>query len=132
MLFFILPTASNPPDGSEWVAPALLFAGGVIVALINGAALVWRRRQDKKAATEDKIVDKKATEKDSWEEVRTARAEATHYYNLYRIFEDLFYGARNGLRSLANVFHSRNPDEKLSTDVMKALELSPPNDLDAI
>lgn len=129
---WLLPAATNAEGDTSWIAPAFVFAGVVIVAIVNGVASIWRRRQDKKLDTDGTRANKAATEKDSWEETRLARAEATHYYNLYRLFEEMFYAVRNALRALANTIHVHHPEEELDKEIIAALELKPPEDLDKV
>ena len=110
----------------DWLGPVVTTAGVVIVGAITGISAVVRRRQEREETLETKEIEKEPTLKDGWEEVREARAEATKYYNLYRVFEDLYYAAVSALRRLARKVHEAHPDEVLDTDVVDILAVKPP------
>lgn len=130
---FPILSADTPPD-LNWLSTIVTAAGGVIIAMVGGASLVWRRRQDRKDAIADKKTDAEiaVTPKvtDGWEEVRLARAEASQYYNLYRLFENLFYTAFSALRHLARRVHEAHPDQKFDKDIVDALAIVPPDTTD--
>lgn len=124
--------AVDPPEypNLEWLVPALGIGGSIVVALIGAASLIWRRRQDRKDTLDDKLTDKAPDVTDGWAEVRQARAEASRYYRLFRVFEELYYSVASALRFLSRKWHERLPEEPLDPEVVKALELRPPEDLD--
>lgn len=103
----------------SWLGPTATAAGGVIVATIAGASLLFRRR----TAAKEKATP---SPKDEWSETRAARIEASKYYSLYRTFEDLFYAVHSALRTLAKASHDAHPDQPLPDEVLKALALRPP------
>lgn len=111
----------------EWLGGAVTAIGGVLVAVIGGVALVWRRRQDRKDSVADTKAEKTPTQKDGWAEVREARAEATRYYKLYRVFEDLYYAVASALRALARKVHEAHPEEPLDKHVTDAIAMKPPD-----
>lgn len=114
----------------EWLAPTISTIGAIIIAALGTISLVWQKRQARQEQVEDKRTDAEiaATPKvvDGWDEVRNARAEATKYYNLYRVFEDLYYTVSAALRHLARLFHEKQPAEKIPDDVVEALAVKPP------
>lgn len=116
--------------GLDWLGPVVTAGGGIVVAMVGGASLVWRRSQDRKDHTQDKHFDAEiATQPkitDGWEEVRRARAEATTYYNLYRAFEHLYYTVASALRKLVRKVRDHHPQEQFDKDVVDALALKPP------
>lgn len=128
----LAPTATDASDSLAWLGPIATAAGGVLVAMVGGVAMVWRRRQDRRDQLSDKSIDKLPTEKDVWQEVRSARAETSHYYALYRIFEDLFYTVGTGLRVLARTVHQAHPEQVFPQEVIDALAARPPDDLDKV
>lgn len=103
----------------SWLGPTASAAGGVIVASIAGASMLWRRR----TAAKEKATP---SPKDEWSETRSARAEASKYYSLYRTFEDLFYAVHSALRTMAKASHDAHPDQVIPDEVVKALALRPP------
>jgi hypothetical protein len=121
--------ADTPPD-LNWLGPVVTAIGGVLVAAVGGASLIWRRSQDRKDAKEDKAVDAEIAVQpkvtDGWEEVRKARAEATTYYNLYRVFENLYYTVAAALRHLARRVRDSHPEQEFDKDVIEALAIEPP------
>lgn len=121
---------TNAPTGLEWLGPAVSVIGGVMVALIGGISLIWRRRQDRKEAIADKQADTESAIRpkvtDGWEEVRAARLETSMYYNLYRTFENLFYTVFSALRHLARVTRDTNPETVFEKDITDALAVVPP------
>ena len=120
---------ATPPD-IGWLGPVATAGGGVIVAMIGGASIVWRRRQDRRDAVDDRHLDAEIAVQprvtDGWEEVRKARAEATTYYNLYRAFEHLYYTCASALRKLARRVRDHHPEEEFDADIVAALALKPP------
>lgn len=123
-----LDAAGDPPN-LDWLGPIATAIGAVLVSAVGGISLVWRRRQDRKESIEDKVLDAQPSVTDGWKEVNIARTEATRYYRLYRLFEDMFYTVHAALRALARKVHEHHPDEPLHEDVVKALALRPPDDL---
>lgn len=111
----------------SWLGPTLLFLGGVIVAAINGAAVVWRRRQDKKDVVANTVAGKQMSEVEEADEVRKARAEATRFYNYYVTFRSLFYQVQEALRHLVRRLGNAHPDMELGADVVDALALKGPD-----
>lgn len=132
MLFLI--DDATPPDMS-WLGPTVSAIGGVLIAMVGGISLVWRRRQDRKDAAIDRTADAEIAAQpkvtDGWEEVRQARLEASTYYNLYRTFENLFYTAFSALRHLARTIRDAHPEQKFDKDVVDALAIVPPDTTDA-
>jgi hypothetical protein len=124
------PINANPPD-LNWLGPSILATGSILVALIGIVSLILGKRQDRKNKAAEQqgeaaiAVQPKIT--DGWEEVRTARAEATEYYKLYRTFENLFYVVFGALRHLARLFRTKNPDEPFDQDIVDALAVIPPD-----
>lgn len=111
----------------DWLGPVAGALGAIVVALIGGISIVWRRRQDKKDLAEDRISDSAPKITDGWEEVRAARQEASRYYSLYRTFENLYYTAFSALRHLARKNRDTRPDEAFDQDVIDALATDPPD-----
>jgi hypothetical protein len=113
-----------------WLGVVVTAVGSLLVAVVGAISLVWRRRQDRKDQVEDKVTDAAIAVQpkviDGWEEVRKARAEATRYYNLYRVFEELYYTVASAFRKLAKSVRDRHPDEEFDKDVVEALALKPP------
>lgn len=136
LLAFITTPAPIPPgaDNLSWLGPAVTAIGGVLVAMVGGASIVWRRRQDRKEVAIDRQADAEQAAQpkitDGWEEVRKARTEASQYYNLYRAFENLFYTAFGALRHLARTVRDAHPDQPLDKDVVDALAIVPPDTTD--
>lgn len=120
------PINENPPDLS-WLGPTIAAGGGVIVGLIALISVLWSNRQKHKEAMVEKTADSQPTITDGWEEVRRARDEASEYYKLYRIFENLFYTVMSALRHLARVFRASQPDAVLDKDIVDALAIVPPD-----
>jgi len=131
-LHLLGPVAAETTDSLSWLGPVATVVGGVLIAAIGGVATIWRRRQDRQDQVADKVVDKLPSEKDGWQEVRAARAETSHYYKLYRIFEDLFYTVGTGLRALARTVHTAHPEQVFPQEVIDALAARPPDDLDKV
>ena len=127
----ILALAAATETQPDYLGPILATIGVVIVALIQGVSVVWRRRQDRRDAKEDKTEDAVLAVQpkviDGWEEVRKARAEATTYYNLYRTFENLFYLVQGALRHLVRSVRDAHPDQEFAPDVVEALAAQPPD-----
>ncbi len=115
------------PSNLEWLGPIVTAIGSVVVAAVAGAATVYRRRQDRQEHTEDAELSLQPKVTDGWEEVRQARQEATTYYNLYRVFENMYYTVAAALRHLARTIHAAHPDQKFDKDVVDALALKPPD-----
>lgn len=134
-IFAFAIASSGPNDGIplnlDWIGPTVTAIGTVLVALVGGASLFWRRKQDAQIARQDKATDAviavQPTVTDGWEEVRQARMEASSYYNLYRAFENLFYSAFGALRFLARKVHDENPAEPFDQIVLDGLALIPPD-----
>lgn len=131
-LFAILPVAPSADTVDlSWLGPAVTAIGTVMVATVGGISLVWRRRQDRKDAMQDKTVDAEIAAQpkitDGWEEVRKARLEASNYYNLYRVFENLYYTTQSALRQLARMVRTAHPQQELDQDVVDALAIVPPD-----
>lgn len=124
----MLSLTETAPQDLSYLGPLVAAIGAVLVALVSGLAVVWRQHQDRKDVVVDRDLEKLPTEVDGWTEVRAARAEATRYYNLYRVFEDLYYTVSSALRHLARLVHDNHPDEQFSKDVTDALAVKPPND----
>lgn len=131
-LAFVAPMATNAEVDLSWLAPVATAAASVLVALIGGAALIRSKRAERRDALEDKALDKEPTETDAYAEVRLSRNEASHYYRLFRLFEDLFYTTHAALRHLARIVHDNHPAQVLDDDIVKALALRPPEDLDKV
>lgn len=124
--------AAGDPPNLDWLGPVVTAIGGVLVAAVGGISLVWRRRQDRRESVEDKELDRAPKEVDAYEEMRLARAEASRYYRLFRTFEDLFYSAHAALRFLARRVHDAHPEQELDKNVVEALALRPPEDLNKV
>lgn len=133
-VFIAAPPLQGAPDMS-WLGPVVTAASAVIVAAVSGVSLAWRRRQDHKDALEDKSVDAGIAAQpkitDGWEEVRKARLEATNYYNLYRVFENLFYTVFTALRRLARTVREEHPDQEFDQSIVDALAVVPPGATEA-
>lgn len=116
----------------DWLGPTVTSVGAVIVATIGAVSILRRRRLDRQDKADDVALEKAPSETDGWAEVRAARAEASRYYRLYRVFEDLYYIAHSALRHLVRNVHDAHPDQTLGDDVVKALAARPPEDLDKV
>ena len=114
----------------EWLGPIVTAVGGVIVAIIGGIAMIWRRRQERQDEQEDRAEEATASTQpkvvDGWSEVRAARAEATKYYNLYRTFEDMYFTVISALRGLVRSVREAHPEQKFSKEVVDALAVKGP------
>ena len=130
-MFEIIMAVEDPKADLSWVGPTIGAIGSVIIAVVGGISLVWRRRQDREDAKEDKqteaeiAVAPKVT--DGWQEVRDARAEASTYYNFYRAFENLYFNAIGALRHLVRSIRAAHPEQEFDKDVLDALAATPPN-----
>lgn len=133
-LLLMEPPVTNAPN-MDWLGPVVTAIGGVLVAAVGGVSLAWRRRQDRNDAMEDKSIDAKIAVQpkitDGWEEVRKARLEASNYYNLYRVFENLFYTVFTALRHLARSVRAEHPDQQFDQDIVDALAVVPPGTTEA-
>jgi len=132
MLFAELITQESQPS-LDWLGPAVTGAAGVLIALIGTISLFWRRRQDRDQSQSDRTVDAENAAQprvvDEWQEVRNARAEATTYYNLYRVYENLYHVAIAALRNLTRrvrTDHREGEDFEFGDDVAVALAMEPP------
>ena len=126
--------AADPGAGLpnlDWLGPVVSGVSAVLVGIVGAASLVWRRRQDRRDASEDRSADAaiavQPTVSDGWDEVRQARKEATSYYNLYRAFENLYYIAFGALRHLARKTRDAHPDVEFEADIIEALATTPPD-----
>jgi hypothetical protein len=141
-LFTFLTTATNipvpAPDIPADSAPNLQYlgilvpaVGAFLIALTGLVSNVWRRRQDRKDALEDKNADANIAAQpkitDGWEEVRKARLEATLYYNLYRAFENIFYTVFGAFKHLVRDTRNAHPDHEFSKDILDALKVDIPD-----
>lgn len=114
-------------DNLSWLAPTLLLVGTVIVALIQGVAIIVRRRGDRREQLEDQKSLRSATESQDWDEVRSARAEATRYYTLYTAFRDRFDIVQSALRHMLRLIQATHPEMELPPDVTSASQLTGPD-----
>jgi hypothetical protein len=135
MLEMLIPAALvDPSDAAaqnlDWLGPVVTAVGFVFVAIISGASGMWKSGQDRKSSKEDKAADLAGEHApkviDGWEEVRRARAEASSYYNLYRIFEEMYYTSMTALRKLSRRVREAHPEEEFDQSVIDALEAEPP------
>ena len=127
ILFEPISPITNAPPNLDWLGPAILATGSVIVAIVGGVSLIWRRRQDRQDKTQEVETALQPKVTDGWEEVRQARAEATSYYNLYRLFENLFYVVWSALRHLARRDREIDKDRVFEQDIIDALAIVPPD-----
>ena len=124
------PYVPVTPPNLEWLGPVAGTLGTIVVATIGAISIVWRRKQDRRDAQEDQLAGNQPKVTDGWEEVRTARLEASNYYNLYRTFENLFYTVFSALRHLAQKTRHDHPQEVFAPDVLDALAIVPPDTTD--
>ena len=98
--------------------------------MVGGISLAWRRGQERKDSQADKVTDAEIAAQpkvtDGWEEVRLARLEASKYYNLYRVFENMFYVVSSALKHLARSTRVAHPDHQFDKVVVDALAVVPP------
>jgi hypothetical protein len=110
------------------LAPIATGIASVVVAGLGATGLVIRRRQDARDAKEARQSASKINEKDGYDEVRLARAEASHYYSLFREFQEVYFVTLTALRHLVRRIHDRDPNFDLPPEIVEALELKVPED----
>lgn len=103
--------------GTEWIAPtitgSLLLATGVIAGLIT-------YRNNRTGAVENRAPS--ATE--AWNETDRARARM-------HAFEDRFWAVLSALKHLVRSVKQQHPDHVFTEDVIEALKIEPPEEVDA-
>lgn len=125
-MFHLIAAAADGDAGVDYLTPVIMTAGTVLVAALGVIGTVYRRRQDRQDAADDREAAKGLSEKEEFDVLKQARDEATRYYTLYVTFRELFYSVRSALKHLVRLIQDEHPDMELPSNVTTALQVMPP------